>query len=77
MTQPAAHGEIFGIINRPAIDVRGHRGSVPTLVCNHTFSDHFMLGTTIVECVSIDDANNTARCLFKVIIVGKFYDVLP
>ena len=71
MTQPTAPGEIYAIIDRPAIEVNDNSGSVPTLVCNHTFTDEFMLGITLVECVATDAANNTARCLLKVIIVGK------
>ena len=76
MTQPTAPGEIYAIIDRPAIEIDDNSGLVPTLTCNHTFTDKFMLGTTLVECVATDDANNTARCLFKVIIVGKLVYVI-
>ena len=74
----AAPGEKFTIINRPSIEVNDNSGSVPTLICDHTFTDKFMLGTTLVECIATDSANNTARCLFEVTVVGKLvYLITP
>ena len=72
MMQETVSEEMYAIIDRPAIEVGDNSGSTPTLICNNTFPEKFLLGTTFIECVATDATNNTAQCLFKVNIVGKF-----
>ena len=77
ITLPTINGENFAEVTTiPDIHATDNSGFLSREVCSHDFPSNFILGSTLIDCIAIDAANNSASCQFQVHVIGKWPSVV-
>lgn len=72
ITVPTEFGENFATLaNVPEIQATDNSGFLSSEVCSRDLAGNFILGSTPVDCIAVDAANNSASCQFQVYVIGK------